>query len=200
MGTELIQELVKLVEKSYECNSLKQKLFTFTSNFVPSHLYQEIIYESLNKIDSTHDIELIRSVLRITCNIIEAAPLLADKIGKIRDRLEIVITLRAKNPDLIKEFTEHLVPMEANALKKIKSIQNANSKTFKNIDHPDLEPPNDFTEMTIVPTFADIITDQKTFLRKNITNGAYRNVHHYLDVQFRLLREDYLCPLREGNS
>jgi hypothetical protein len=170
-----------------------------TSKLVPSKLYQEILYESINKTDSSHDIELLRSVIKITCNIIEIAPLLADKIGKIRDRLELNIMLRLKNSILSKEFNEQLVPMETRALNKIKSIQEANSKTFKNLDHADLEPPNDFTEMTIVPTFADIITDQKSFLRKNITNGAYQNVHHYLDVQFRLLREDYLCPLREGN-
>ncbi len=147
MGTELIRELAKLIEKPYECNSLKQKLFVFTSKLVPSRLYQEIFYESINKIDSTHDIELIRSVLKITCNIIETAPLLADKIGKIRDRLELNIMLRVKNSVLSKEFTEQLVPMETRALNRIKSIQEANSQTFKNVDHADLEPPNDFTEM-----------------------------------------------------
>lgn len=36
------------------------------------------------------------------------------------------------------------------------------------------------------------------YLRKNLTNGAYKNVEHYLDIQFRLLREDFLKPLREG--
>lgn len=35
-------------------------------------------------------------------------------------------------------------------------------------------------------------------MRKNISNGAYQNVTHYLDVQFRLLREDFLQPLRDG--
>jgi len=199
MGTELIKELVKVILKSYECNSLKQKLFAFTSSLVSSKLYQDILYDSMNLIEVSYNIELIASVLRITCNIIEAAPLLTDKVGKIRDRLELLILHRISNPELSKEFTERLIPMEEKALLKIKSIQNASSNTFRNIGQTDLDPPNDFTEMSIVPTFADIITDQKSFLRKNITNGAYRNVHHYLDVQFRLLREDYLSPLREGN-
>jgi hypothetical protein len=35
-------------------------------------------------------------------------------------------------------------------------------------------------------------------LRKNITTGSYKNVEHYLDVNFRLLREDFLQPLRNG--
>ena len=178
---------------------MKHNMVTLTTKLVSSNLYQEIIYESIlkNK-DGVYNIELITSVLRITCKIIELVPLEAGGIGKVRDKLELAIRLRVNNPELIQEFEERFQPLEAKALEKIKSIQKSNAKTFKNIDHADLEPPNDFTEMSIVPTFADIITDQKSFLRKNITNGAYKNVHHYLDVQFRLLREDYLSPLREG--
>ena len=53
--------------------------------------------------------------------------------------------------------------------------------------------------MNIVPKLIDIFSDETSqYLRKNITNGAYQNVQHYLDVQFRLLREDYLLPLRDG--
>ena len=54
--------------------------------------------------------------------------------------------------------------------------------------------------MNIVPKLTDILSSDQTnqFLRKNLKNGAYQSVNHYLDVQFRLLREDFLCPLREG--
>lgn len=40
--------------------------------------------------------------------------------------------------------------------------------------------------------------DEKPYLRANIVNGAYESVEHYLDIQFRLLREDYIEPLRKG--
>ncbi|XP_022686760.1 NFX1-type zinc finger-containing protein 1-like isoform X2 [Varroa jacobsoni] len=57
--------------------------------------------------------------------------------------------------------------------------------------------PNNFREMSILPTKADL--DQETpFLRKNIIKGSYSDVEDYLDVQFRLLREDYVTPLRVG--
>ena len=54
--------------------------------------------------------------------------------------------------------------------------------------------------MNIVPKLTDILSTDQTnqYLRKNLINGAYQSVNHYLDVQFRLLREDFLCPLREG--
>ena len=62
------------------------------------------------------------------------------------------------------------------------------------------KPPNDFRDMPICPETKEITTQERSFLRKNISQGRYDNAEHYLDVQFRLLREDFLEPLREGIS
>jgi len=59
------------------------------------------------------------------------------------------------------------------------------------------EPPDNFREISIFPTVVDI-SNKKPFLRKNIIGGAYRDLDTYLDIQFRLLREDFVRPLREG--
>ncbi|XP_019640137.1 PREDICTED: NFX1-type zinc finger-containing protein 1-like [Branchiostoma belcheri] len=61
-------------------------------------------------------------------------------------------------------------------------------------------PPDDFRELSVIPTFEDIHTDKEPFLRPNIVRGRYPDVDTYLDVQFRLLREDFVRPLREGIS
>ena len=42
------------------------------------------------------------------------------------------------------------------------------------------------------------MTGDRPFLRRNKTDGSYNDAEHYLDVQFRLLREDFVRPLREG--
>ncbi|PSN32629.1 hypothetical protein C0J52_22378 [Blattella germanica] len=60
--------------------------------------------------------------------------------------------------------------------------------------------PNDFRDMSLFPIPEDVLSDDSGFLRPNIVEGAYENVNHYLDVQFRLLREDFVSPLREGIS
>jgi len=60
------------------------------------------------------------------------------------------------------------------------------------------KPPNDFRDIPICPTNKEITSHQRPFLRKNILKGRYEDAEHYLDVQFRLLREDFLEPLREG--
>lgn len=38
------------------------------------------------------------------------------------------------------------------------------------------------------------------YLRVNKIEGRYNDLDHYLDVQFRLLREDFVAPLRDGVS
>lgn len=50
----------------------------------------------------------------------------------------------------------------------------------------------------MMPNLSEIMTDQTRFLQQNITYGPYLSLNHYMDVQFRLLREDFMCPLREG--
>ncbi|XP_063384092.1 NFX1-type zinc finger-containing protein 1-like isoform X2 [Cydia fagiglandana] len=59
------------------------------------------------------------------------------------------------------------------------------------------EPPESFRELSVLPSGAELL-ERRPFLRANVVEGAYADVEHYLDVQFRLLREDCFGPLREG--
>ncbi|XP_054285406.1 NFX1-type zinc finger-containing protein 1-like [Macrosteles quadrilineatus] len=51
--------------------------------------------------------------------------------------------------------------------------------------------------MSVLPTVEDLF-HKPPELKKNIVEGAYTNVDHYLTVQFALLREDFVAPVREG--
>jgi len=62
----------------------------------------------------------------------------------------------------------------------------------------DVDPPNSFRWLSVVPTQEDILSEGRPFLRRNKIDGSYNDAEHYLDVQFRLLREDFVRPLREG--
>ncbi|WAR28359.1 ZNFX1-like protein [Mya arenaria] len=68
---------------------------------------------------------------------------------------------------------------------------------FKDTSQSD-QPPDDFRMIPVLPTNDEIKGFIQPFLRKNVTDGDYMDLDHYLDVQFRLLREDYVGPLREG--
>ncbi|XP_070581257.1 NFX1-type zinc finger-containing protein 1-like [Ptychodera flava] len=62
----------------------------------------------------------------------------------------------------------------------------------------DETPPDDFRTIAVFPDIKDIHVDIEPFVRPNIVDRRYKGVDHYLDVQFRLLREDFMAPLREG--
>ena len=57
---------------------------------------------------------------------------------------------------------------------------------------------SNFRHLSVIPTLCDISIDQSGSLRKNKIKGRYHDIEHYLDVQFQLLREDFLRPLRDG--
>ncbi|NXD26029.1 ZNFX1 protein, partial [Spelaeornis formosus] len=52
--------------------------------------------------------------------------------------------------------------------------------------------------MSIYPTYDEIHGNKKPFLRPNFVFGRYESTSIYLDTHFRLLREDFVRPLREG--
>ncbi|KAF8770165.1 NFX1-type zinc finger-containing protein 1 [Argiope bruennichi] len=60
-----------------------------------------------------------------------------------------------------------------------------------------LDPPEDYRTIPVLPNEVDI-QQPCAFLRPSVIKGQYQNTEHYLDVQYRLLREDYVRPLREG--
>ena len=56
-----------------------------------------------------------------------------------------------------------------------------------------------FTDLPILPTLQELtITSKEVYLRPNIVSGGYKSWEHYFDIQFRLLREDFIRPLRRG--
>lgn len=58
-------------------------------------------------------------------------------------------------------------------------------------------PTENFREIIVYPQPNDIHL-QRPFLQPNLEKGSFRGVEQYLDTQFRLLREDFISPLRNG--
>jgi hypothetical protein len=191
MGDELMLKFIDLLRKAFTCNSMKTKLNSLIDQLVDSNFMKQLVYNFLERQNKL----FMKNVLELCKTFNFQSPIVSEKLGPIRDRLELLILLRMRDQELINEWQDFLT-IEEESKRQRKAYRN---RTFNNIlKQDDLDPPNDFTQMSIVPTLYDILNDQELFLRKNITNGAYKSVHHYLDVQFRLLREDFLYPLRNG--
>lgn len=56
---------------------------------------------------------------------------------------------------------------------------------------------DDFRQINICPEPSELQRNVVPFLRGNKVDGKYDGVDHYLDVHFRLLREDFIRPFRE---
>eukprot|EP00062_Callorhinchus_milii_P005522 gi/632945075/ref/XP_007887854.1/ PREDICTED: NFX1-type zinc finger-containing protein 1-like [Callorhinchus milii] len=95
-----------------------------------------------------------------------------------------------------KKSLENLQQM-VQLLQEKKREKALNSDNYNFFTDPAIE---DFRLISIYPTYEDIHLIEKPFVRPNIVTGKYPDVVTYLDTHFRLLREDFVRPLREGIS
>ncbi|XP_078092539.1 NFX1-type zinc finger-containing protein 1 isoform X1 [Mustelus asterias] len=95
-----------------------------------------------------------------------------------------------------------------NSLEKVKNIIHhlqerkrdgtLRTDTHMLIDNQESGPEDNYRTMTIYPTYNEVHLEERPFLRPNIITEKYANTEVYLDTHFRLLREDFVRPLREG--
>ncbi|XP_064087988.1 NFX1-type zinc finger-containing protein 1-like isoform X2 [Macrobrachium nipponense] len=112
-----------------------------------------------------------------------------------------LMSMKLRSPEQCKELIsvyEGIKNFLEKEKKKWENQEQRNSTSYRRGYHDHLQPPNDFREMPVMPTSSEINDPEKPFLRRNIIQGQYDNIDHYLDVQFRLLREDFVRPLRKG--
>ncbi|XP_071160029.1 NFX1-type zinc finger-containing protein 1-like isoform X1 [Mytilus edulis] len=95
------------------------------------------------------------------------------------------------------EMWESYLEYKEGQEESLKRMATKKTKTRQEVDNEE-DPPDDFRELTIFPGKVDVEINAEPFIRRNKKTGGYENTDHYLDVQFRLLREDFIGPLRDG--
>lgn len=112
---------------------------------------------------------------------------LSEALEKLKSdvSLQVDTEMLEKKVILVKELRDEIIR------RRIESLR-------KQDDESALEPPEDFRKVSVIPQAADLNVHDKPFLRANIVGGSYIDLEHYLDVQFRLMREDFIIPLRRG--
>ena len=100
--------------------------------------------------------------------------LVVDKRASLFESIETILSLR-----------DNAREQHSRQLKTKKAIESQwDNSEYKNIE--------------ILPQWREVCVSQKPRLRKNIISGSYTDWLHYYDIQFRLLREDFIAPLRNG--
>uniref|UniRef100_A0A673AYI1 NFX1-type zinc finger-containing protein 1-like n=1 Tax=Sphaeramia orbicularis TaxID=375764 RepID=A0A673AYI1_9TELE len=108
-------------------------------------------------------------------------------------------TLRALGVDIQPEVEENMENLQV----LVKHLQERSREGTLRSDKDtySLLPAEDqqnFRTIPIYPTPEELHQTDRPFLRPNLTSQRYTNTHLYLDTHFRLLREDFVKPLREG--
>uniref|UniRef100_A0A914PWH2 DNA2/NAM7 helicase helicase domain-containing protein n=1 Tax=Panagrolaimus davidi TaxID=227884 RepID=A0A914PWH2_9BILA len=119
--------------------------------------------------------------------------------------VSVITTLKEVKDICVKEETK--IPLETLeiALKQrqqSKAAQRLTAET-KKLEEKEFEgsigePPKNFRELSVVTTPEDISYRLPPYLRAAKVKGRYDSDEQYLDIQFRLLREDLIRPLRDG--
>ena len=79
-------------------------------------------------------------------------------------------------------------------------IRSQYTKTKEDTDSMDDWDYSEYRRLPILPTMDEICISTPPQLRSNLIHGAYMGWEHYYDTHFRLLREDFIAPLRRGVS
>jgi hypothetical protein len=159
--------------RAFECYSLRTKQYSLINELFDSNFLNEIIYDGYNEYHEPFLNRecILRLVLSLCREIIVKCPVKSiETHAQFFSRIQ---SMSANNKKFCNERSAFLAAK--NEAESQKRLQNMHRN-----GHDSLEPPNDFTQMSIIPTLRDILDDQKSFLRKNITNGAYKSVDHYL--------------------
>ena len=98
-----------------------------------------------------------------------------------------------KEANLIKDASE--LEKKVQQVKELKNEVIRRAKSAHD-QQSGAEPPQNFRELSVIPQAADLCFNP--FLRENIVDRKFKHLDHYLDVQFRLLKEDFVMHLRDG--
>ncbi|XP_064202537.1 NFX1-type zinc finger-containing protein 1-like isoform X2 [Anguilla rostrata] len=99
----------------------------------------------------------------------------------------------------VKESLGKLQNMAAHMQEKRDGTLRSDNYSFL-LGRQDEEGIEDFRLMSVFPTYEDVHATELPFLRPNIVGQTFQDGETYLDTHFRLLREDFIKPLRDGIS
>ena len=157
----------------------------FACNFFGEHFFRDLI--ALKNLPSVHELSLNEPVFDI---LEQAVPMFKVRMWPT-DRVCYCFNYLFSVFKTIWEQHAELLCKEKGGFQKIELRARSELAARQ-------KPPDDFRQLSVVPCTEDICVDYEPFLRPNIVEGTYPDANTYLDIQFRLLREDFFYPLRVG--
>ncbi|KAJ7333525.1 NFX1-type zinc finger-containing protein 1 [Desmophyllum pertusum] len=208
MRDDWIVLIVSVLTKACDCSS-KEYLFKLL-NLLPSSLFLNLHLRSyLNRLSASRmtpsDITVfLKNVVKLMNELLRRFPNSYAElpVSDLYCGTRMLSDTGQLTDDALVTEVDELMKLRSEKADELKrKEQEKQQRTRPRRDagvNDDVNPPNDFRELSVIPTQADILSGERPFLRRNKIDGSYHDAEHYLDVQFRLLREDFVRPLREG--
>ncbi|XP_062521487.1 NFX1-type zinc finger-containing protein 1-like [Corticium candelabrum] len=186
MNQMLNDMLACMLHSEFFRNHLKRYLSTLSRPEV-------LMYTTVGEV-----VEDVESIVTLVNVMLERFPSQADEIV-VLDKLKLTVD----------QLSASDIPLPSGLIERVTDLVKASDDCVMQRElrqlHSSLpqalrleDPPDDFRAVEVVPTSEELAKNQRPFLRPNIVDGAFKDLDQYLDVQFRLLREDFVGPLREG--
>ncbi|KAH3813306.1 NFX1-type zinc finger-containing protein 1-like [Dreissena polymorpha] len=194
LDPELLLLFLKVLNKAFESVDVPTALYTLFEILCEEGFWEALLtflidLQSSSDSDKKHPV--VTCVTEIMTNQVAKNPM---SITVFR-RLFTIIKMIADDPANASGISD----LTRESLNDFADLNNAYRKDEKPFEHShEGKPPDDFRTIPVLPRIEEIKGFIQPFLRKNKLSGQYEDVDDYLDVQFRLLREDFIGPLRDG--
>ena len=188
----ILHEALSISEQISSRNTLLNKIrgSIFLSRTAPSY-----ISNIMNNPSMDHIAWLLGIVVKIVTTLLQVIP---SSITSVSPTIQMLNSAVAHHEPQIFAEDEHL----REKMTELQSLQNLSPAFLNKSDTADSSvnavPPEDYRSLPIFPSLIDIHANEKPFLRANKAKGRFDDLNHYLDVQFRLIREDFIRPIRDG--
>lgn len=216
-SSKLIDNILALIIRACNCNSshYRQLLNELLNNLCQSKFWKKTLLDHLAQVQLANEVDLkLKSNQNVIRELlINVIVIITEILRSLEYHAKSVLTMKTilyniLDMPIIKNFVYNdEINQRQSALttiwhdvvdkKSLSSFVNE-TRSLVNKNRLDRPPPNSFRALGIFPSENEILSSEKPYLRANIVSGSYDSVEHYLDVQFRLLREDYIEPLRQG--
>ncbi|XP_069075559.1 NFX1-type zinc finger-containing protein 1-like isoform X2 [Pleurodeles waltl] len=209
--SHLVELVLEVLHKAIGCKSSRQNLLHLLVNVQDSAFLKRVLpfyllgMEHDSKAQMQEKLPVISCILTLLLELISVFPsscavevslvnnLLQTAVAKLLSNGITIPETTTKNVTTLHTFLQHLLE------KKREGTLRSDSYTYLMENHEG-SGMSDFQNISIFPTYDDIYLEQNPVMRPNILNGSYPGAQAYLDTHFRLLREDFIRPLRDGIS
>ncbi|TRY97415.1 hypothetical protein DNTS_016604 [Danionella cerebrum] len=211
MRSDQVQLLCEVLCKAFQSRIDRSTVMHLAQIVKDSKFFQHVLPYHVTKIVSEVAVpqreqypQHLNNILNLLSNVLNIFP--RSSIQSVSIAVALLKTtihqLRASGVDILENTDQELERLQSlvDQLQEKSREGTLRSDDYSRHAANEDTPPGeqDFREISIYPIYEEFHENRRPFLRPNRITQSFPNAHIYLDTHFRLLREDFVRPLRDG--